>query len=104
MSFHAAVVYPEEPGMTFDESYYVQNHMPLVDRVWKKYGLESWRIVKYTQAFDGSPPKYRISASLVWQSEDSFRKALTDPEVGAIFADIPKFTNTKPITLAGVAL
>lgn len=104
MVFHAAVMYPEESGMTFDESYYMQTHMPLVERVWKKHGLQSWHVVKYTQALDGSPSKFRISAALVWESEDALRKALADPESSQVFADIPSFTNTSPITLAGVAL
>ncbi|KAJ5152296.1 hypothetical protein N7492_010591 [Penicillium capsulatum] len=104
MVFHAAVMYPEEPGLTFDESYYLQTHMPLVDRVWKKHGLQSWKIIKYTKAMDGSPAKFRISAALVWESEEALRKALADPETPSVFEDIPNFTNVSPITLAGVSL
>lgn len=104
MSYHASVMYPNDDDITFDESYYLKTHMPLVESIWKKYGLVSWKIIKYTTALDGSPSKYLIAANLEWKSEEDIKSALQDPESAKIFADIPNFTNKQPITLGGPAL
>lgn len=101
MVYHFAVMYPNEEGLQFNEDYYLQTHMPLVDSVWGKHGLKSWKIIKYTISADGSPSPYTISAKLEWESADSLKAAFQDPETPKVFADIPNFTNVKPITLAG---
>ena len=104
MPFYTAVMYPNEPDIKFDEDYYISTHMPLVDQTWKPHGLTGWKVVKYTQAFDGTPSKYLIAAHLEWESEQSLQNALKDPESSKVFADIPQFTNKQPITVAGHAL
>lgn len=104
MSYHASVMYPNDEDITFDESYYLKTHMPLVESIWKKHGLVSWKIIKYTTALDGSRSKYLICANLVWESEEGAKKGLQDPEAPKIFADIPNFTNKHPITLGGLGL
>ncbi|KAI9034991.1 uncharacterized protein KD926_004846 [Aspergillus affinis] len=101
MAFKAVVMYPNEPDATFDNTYYKEKHMPLVERIWGKYGLTTWHIQKYTTALDGTPSKYSITTTLEWKSEDAVQEALKDPESPLIFQDIPKFTNTQPITLLG---
>jgi len=97
-------MYPNDEDITFDESYYLQTHMPLVESIWKKYGLVSWKVIKYNTSLDGSRSKYLIAANLTWESEDSIKEALQDPESPRIFADIPNFTNKQPITLGGPSL
>ncbi|KAJ5587400.1 uncharacterized protein N7459_003165 [Penicillium hispanicum] len=101
MPHFSMVIYPNEPDLQFDEEYYMKTHMPLVDQTWKSYGLTSWKVNKYTQALDGTPAKFRIAAHLVWENEEAMHKALKDPKSSKVFADIPNFTNVKPITLAG---
>lgn len=104
MPYHAAVMYPNEADIHFDREYYMKSHMPLVESTWKKYGLTSWQIIEYTKALDGSPSKYLIAATLVWESEESMQNALKDADTAKVFGDIANFTNKQPITLAGVAL
>lgn len=94
-------MYPNEEGIQFNESYYLQTHMPLVDSIWKKHGLLSWKIIRYNTAIDGSPSKYTIAAKLEWEKSEHLKNALQDPETPKIFDDIPNFTNVEPITLAG---
>lgn len=101
MPYHAAVMYPNEHDITFDETYYINTHMPLVDEVWKPLGMTNWKVVKYTHSFDGTPSKYLIAAHLEWESEQAFQSALKAPQSSRVFEDIPKFTNKSPISLAG---
>ncbi|PLB44243.1 hypothetical protein P170DRAFT_440556 [Aspergillus steynii IBT 23096] len=101
MVYRAVVMYPNEPDTTFDEAYYKEHHMALVEQIWGKYGIKGWSIQKYTNAMDGSPSKYLIACTLEWESAESLQNAVKDPETPKIFEDIPKFTNKQPITLAG---
>lgn len=101
MVYHAAVMYPNEEGIQFNESYYLQTHMPLVESVWKKHGLLRWKIIKYTTTISGSPSKYLIAAKLEFETSEHLQNAEKDPESPKIFDDIPNFTNVQPITLAG---
>lgn len=101
MPFTGIVMYPNEEGIKFDESYYMKTHMPLVESVWKKHGLNSWHITKFPRAFDDSRSQYLIMATLEWESQEALQEALDDPDSAKVFADIHNFTNTKPVTLAG---
>lgn len=104
MPVTAIVMYPNEEDIKFDEKYYMETHMPLVESVWKKHGLDSWRITKFPTALDGSRSQYLIMATLEWKSQEALQEALKDPECAKVFADIPNFTNTQPVTLGGETL
>ena len=101
MTHTVLVMYPNEVDIQFDEAYYMKTHMPFVESVWKSYGLISWHVTKFTTALDGSRPQYLFLATLQWESEESVKAALQDPAGAKVFADVPNFTNVKPITLAG---
>ncbi|KAJ5328385.1 hypothetical protein N7541_001476 [Penicillium brevicompactum] len=104
MPFTAIVMYPNEADIEFNEDYYMKTHMPLVETTWKKYGLNSWHVTKFPNALDGSRSEYLIMASLEWESQEALQTALKDPASANVFADIPNFTNKKPVTLAGSKL
>ncbi|CEJ58643.1 ethyl tert-butyl ether degradation EthD [Penicillium brasilianum] len=101
MTFTAVVIYPNQPDATFDTDYYLQTHMPLVAKHWGPHGLKSWNVVKYERDLAGASPKYLIAATLVWESEEAVKAATSSESAPIIFGDIPNFTNTQPITLAG---
>ncbi|KAJ6139693.1 hypothetical protein N7471_006179 [Penicillium samsonianum] len=104
MTYTAIVMYPNDADVQFDDSYYMKTHMPLVERTWKSHGLISWRVTKFPTTLDGSRSQYLIMATLEWESEESVKSAQQNPGSAAVFADIPNFTNVKPITLAGSEL
>ncbi|KAJ5101827.1 hypothetical protein NUU61_004049 [Penicillium alfredii] len=104
MPHTSLILYPNDPDTKFDETYYLQTHMPLVDSVWKKHGMTSWAIHKHNNALDGSPSKYLITATVQWESQEATQAALKDPDSARVFQDIPNFTNKQPVTLTGDAL
>lgn len=104
MTYTAIVMYPNEADIKFDESYYIKTHMPLVQSTWGSYGLISWRINKFPTALDGSPSQYLIMATLEWESQEALQAALQSSGSAGVFADIPNFTNVKPVTLSGPQL
>jgi uncharacterized protein (TIGR02118 family) len=90
-----SVMYPNSAGSTFDQSYYVQKHIPLVKERWTSLGLEDVRLIRAVGTPDGSPPPYQVIALLSFRSMEDFQKAAAHGE--EIFADIPKFTSVQPV-------
>lgn len=65
MTYSASVLYPKTASSTFDMSYYLQTHMPLVQKCWGSMGLKDWQIVEFAPGPDGSQP-YSVQAILTW--------------------------------------
>lgn len=63
---------------------------------WTPYGLQGWEILK----FPADAP-YQVQATLKWDSIESWEKAAAGEETKAVFADLPNFTEAKPIVLKG---
>jgi uncharacterized protein (TIGR02118 family) len=91
-----SVMYPGGENASFDESYYLGTHIPLLRKRWTPMGLEEVHLVKGTGTLDGSPPPYRVMALLRFRSLQDFRAA-AGAHGAEIFADIPKFTSVQPI-------
>ena len=91
-----AVMYPSAGDARFDESYYMQTHMPLVRRHWEGMGLSDVRIMRGVPGPDGVAPTYMMTALLTFGSMDEF-KAAAAKHAKEIFADIPNFTDAKPV-------
>ncbi|EME88131.1 uncharacterized protein MYCFIDRAFT_148752 [Pseudocercospora fijiensis CIRAD86] len=88
------VVYPA--GGTFNMDYYKSTHMPLVQEKWAKYGLKSWKVVKFP---DDSP--YSVQATLEWDNIKQFQDAASGPEAKDVLGDVPNFSNKDPVIMAG---
>jgi uncharacterized protein (TIGR02118 family) len=90
------VLYPNAPNATFDMNYYVTHHMPLV----RDKCAPACRSIAAERGLaggePGSQPPYIAVGHLTFDSVDAFQKAFA-PNAPEILADIPNFTNTKPI-------
>ncbi|EXJ59483.1 uncharacterized protein A1O5_12108 [Cladophialophora psammophila CBS 110553] len=100
MAVNATVLYPAEEGATFDMTYYLKTHMPLVSEKWSQYGLQAWKVIQLLPGPDGSKP-YSVAALLTWESADGLSKALKGDEAQTVFGDVPNFSNRSPIFLMG---
>ncbi|KAJ4516872.1 hypothetical protein HRR75_003532 [Exophiala dermatitidis] len=100
MPANATVLYPAEADATFDMSYYLKTHMPLVSEKWGPYGLKDWKVVQFAAAPDGSKP-YSVAALLTWDSVESIHKALNSEEAKIVLGDVQNFSNKGPLFLPG---
>ena len=91
-----SVLYPNDAGSKFDQDYYLQKHMPLVQARWGGMGLQDARVLRGTAAGDGGQAPYRVITLLTFGSLDEFRSA-AKAHGAEIFADIPKFTDVQPV-------
>ena len=88
-----SVLYP--PSSKFDQDYYINNHMKMVA---EKCGpaLIRFEVDKGLQgAMPGSPAPYAAAGHLYFNSVPEFAAAFA-PHAGAIMADLPNYTDSRP--------
>ena len=56
-------------------------------------------ISKFVGTGSGDPPPYTVSATLYFESIESFQKAAQGPKGPSVMGDIPNFSNKEPIIL-----
>ena len=90
-----SVLYPNEEGKKFDMEYYVNKHMPMIQR---KLGA-SLKGVAVEQglcgAGPGSPATYIAMGHLYFDSLEEFQTAF-GPHAESMMADIPNYTDIQP--------
>ncbi|KAF9871978.1 ethyl tert-butyl ether degradation EthD [Colletotrichum karsti] len=101
MSVAITVLFRNEADAKYDIDYYANNHMPLIQTQWQKYGVQGWSVTKFGNGVDGSAPQFAFGSTVVWENHDQINKAFTGPEVEEIMKDLPKFSNTQPVFLVG---
>lgn len=86
------VAYLNKDGLTFDDRYYLEKHMPMVENLLGKHGLRYARVHRGT---DASSPYYLI-AHLGFGSPEAFETAF-DIVGQQLMDDVPHFTNVEPV-------
>ncbi len=90
------ILYPYSEGKTFDMDYYEKSHMPFVA------GLLGSNLVKYTieRGIAGggpnTPAPFMAIGCFYVKSLSEYQAAIT-PNIEAIRADFPKYTNVAPV-------
>jgi uncharacterized protein (TIGR02118 family) len=96
-----SVLYPNGSGAKFDMNYYLNSHMPMVQ---KKLGatLKGMSIEEGLGGMPpGSPAPYLAGCGLLFDSVEAFGEAFAT-HADAILADIPNYTNTQPVIQIGL--
>ena len=86
------VTYPGDAMTRFARNYYIETHLPLVLKSWRKYGLET------VAAFfpEGSGAGMIAICACNFRDEQSVRDAFASSEAKEVMADIPHFTAATP--------
>jgi len=90
------VLYPNAPDAKFDMKYYTTHHLPMVR---DKCAPECRSIAAEAGVAGGDPGSqapYVAVGHLTFDSLAAFQKAF-GPHANDVFADIPNYTNIKPI-------
>jgi uncharacterized protein (TIGR02118 family) len=101
MPFHATVLYPNDDDATFDMKYYLDKHMPLVYDSFAKHGLKKWEVLEYGPGLDGAKAQYSVAATLIFDSPDQLKAAMTSADAGPVLDDVKNFSNKPPMFLGG---
>lgn len=90
----ASAVYNNKEGLTFDMDYYLNNHVPMVQRLFgdKLKGVTLEKGIG--SAMPGAPAPYFLIASMFFANVEDCQSAFA-AHAGELMADIPKFTNSE---------
>ena len=93
-----SVLYPNEPGSTFDLGYYQSSHLPLCRELLAPMGMQSLSF--YRPVVSDPAAAYQLVAELRFPDLATTHAALAahGPRTQA---DIPNFTDAKPVILIG---
>ena len=101
MAYTITVLFPNEEDAKYDKKYYVEHHMPLIERHWKKYGVQSWSVTDFCPGPDGADPIYTFGSVVIWESKQGVEKAFQSAEVAEVMSDVTNFSNKQPVFLFG---
>lgn len=94
------VTYEGTPASRFDRHYYVHQHLPMVLKAWRQYGLESvsafFPAVEQTGTIALCECRFRDEAAV--------EAAFASHESAAVMADVPRFTDLSPIRARALPL
>lgn len=89
-------------NLVFDMDYYLSSHMPLIEKVWGQYGLQSWSITTFPDPCPVSArkPPYLVQTTCYFDTVENLKLAL---ETGAsqTVPDVEKFSNVFPEVWVG---
>ncbi len=94
--FVISVLYPLTPGTTFDMDYYLNSHLPLVNRLFEPMGQLEARVSKGVSNGGDGAPTFGVIAELFFDDMESLMAALT-AHGAETQADIPNFTDSTPV-------
>lgn len=92
------VLYPNQPGARFDETYYLEKHIPFVKQLLGGFGLIRTEMDKgLTVGKRGDPAPFVWAGHMYFNSIEDLRKAFATHGV-EMAADVPNYTNIQPQT------
>lgn len=90
------VLYPNRSGTTFDMAYYLDHHIPMLQRLLGP-ALKGVSVEQGISAAEpGSPAPYIATGHLLFDSLPAFQRSF-GPHAHEILEDIPKYTNSEPV-------
>ena len=93
-SVATTTIYPANPGATFNLKHFLEVHMPLAMKSWKKYGLKGYQVTKFDAGISGGTGAlWSHKMVLFWEGEGDLERALGSPEAREVFDDVRNFTN-----------
>ncbi len=92
------VLYPQGE---LDETYYEQNHAPLVQRHLQALGAKRFFYERLLPGPDGAAPPYRLIAHFFFDDASSLQRAMRSPEMGELVRDIKNFYPGRVQVLVG---
>jgi uncharacterized protein (TIGR02118 family) len=76
---------------SFDRTYYIQKHMPLVHKNLEPHGLKKTEVHGIAGTASGDPGPYHVVTLLYFDDMRTLLDALATPEAEAVVADLKNF-------------
>lgn len=90
----ASVYYPSGKG-SFDMDYYLNTHIPLVEKLMSPYGLLRVEVDRGIGGMPGEAAPFTAIARMIFNSMEGFQKG-SEAHDSKLAADVKNFTDIKP--------
>jgi uncharacterized protein (TIGR02118 family) len=104
----AVVAYPSKHSETgealrFDMEYYLSEHMPMIEKAWRPFGMRSWSVNQFPDPdpVTGQAPPYGVQTTVYWDKVEDFKAALSGPMKDETAKDVSVFSNVFPVIWVG---
>jgi uncharacterized protein (TIGR02118 family) len=94
--FKVSVMYPNQEGARFDIDYYRTQHMELVRKHMRPFGLVRTEVLKGISGTGGQPAPFICIGNLYFETVDGYERGIA-AAAGALRSDIPNFTDVTPV-------
>jgi len=94
------VLYPHHDGARFDADYYRSTHIPLAMKVMR---ASSVMLIEGVPNGSAAAP-YAMIAHFQFPSAEALQTALASPAMAEVRADVPRFTDIRPVVMLGRSL
>jgi len=98
--YFMTVNYPVTAGKSFNQQYYLNNHLPLVQSLFSKHGLSAMSPKLALGYAPGKPDAFYASVDLIFDSLESLKLALK-AEGKKVNADVKNYTDVEPSYIFG---
>lgn len=92
------VLYPMHEGARFDVAYYRATHIPLAMRVMKAARV---KLIEGVPNGAGAAPPFAMLAHFEFASAEALQAGVADAGMAEVRADIPTFTDIRPVVMVG---
>jgi uncharacterized protein (TIGR02118 family) len=90
------VSYPNKPGARFDESYYLNQHCPMVSKKLVPHGMKGFAVDRGVGGMaPGTQAEFLYQAHILFDSVEALQAGMA-AESASIMADIPNYTDIQP--------
>jgi uncharacterized protein (TIGR02118 family) len=95
-----SIIYPQpnnksDKVQVFDLDYYHTKHLPLVNELYREYGLSHWQIDQGISLSSRQSASFIAAGYLFFDSIDSVKQAFKN-QGAVVMADVKNFTNIEP--------
>jgi len=90
--YRLSAIYPQTEDSTFDMDYYLNTHIPLVERLFQPLSIEVNEGV--SGAEEGSPPPYAVMTDITFATLEDLQNAVAT-HGAEVVGDIPNFTSVE---------
>ena len=89
--------------LKFDMDYYLNGHMPMIEKAWGPFGMRSWSISQFPDPdpVTGQAPPYGVQTTIYFDTVEDFQKALGGPMKDQTAEDVKVFSNIFPVIWVG---
>ena len=90
------IQYPAANSTFFDFDYYLNEHLPMAEKLLRDFGLQSFEVQRCTTTIAGDDPELLCITQLEFSSLEELREGMQEHN-DELSADFSRYTDSEPV-------